>query len=192
MEIDEPLALHHEHVRIFVAGDRSKVSKSSVCMGLIRALVRDLGYVPSSLAYIKPATQCEATQLVALYWNFENANARRANNSSNNNSNSNHVGFGFVPEVPIISPSREEGTALELESAKKFVENGRVEWHGVFQQQQARCLQAENSTTNHPRAIQRRNNNNHNNYRHDNDDRNDNENKTTQDQRWPTYRVDEE
>jgi len=36
-------------------------------MGLIGTLVRDLGYVPSSLAYIKPATQCKATQLVALY-----------------------------------------------------------------------------------------------------------------------------
>jgi len=55
---------------------------------------------------------------------FENANARRANNNSNNNnnSNSNHVAFGFVPEVPSISSSREEGTALELESAKQFVE----------------------------------------------------------------------
>ncbi|VEU40276.1 unnamed protein product [Pseudo-nitzschia multistriata] len=56
-----------EALRIFVSGDRSQVGKSSVCMGLIGTLVHDLGYPPSSLAYIKPATQCEATQLVALY-----------------------------------------------------------------------------------------------------------------------------
>ena len=53
-------------VRIFIAGDRSQVGKSSVCLGLIGSLLK-MGYPPSSLAYIKPATQCEATQLVATY-----------------------------------------------------------------------------------------------------------------------------
>lgn len=53
-------------VRIFIAGDRSQVGKSSVCLGLIGSLLK-MGYPPSSLAYIKPATQCEATQLVAQY-----------------------------------------------------------------------------------------------------------------------------
>ena len=65
MEIDDPS--DHPPVRIFVSGDQSQVGKSSVCMGLIGTLVHELGYDPSSLAYIKPATQCEATQLVALY-----------------------------------------------------------------------------------------------------------------------------
>lgn len=54
-------------IRIFVAGDRSSVGKSSVCLGLLGNLVAKFGYDPSSLAYIKPATQCEAPQLVQKY-----------------------------------------------------------------------------------------------------------------------------
>ena len=54
-------------IRIFVAGDRSSVGKSSVCLGILGSLVRKFGYSPSSLAYIKPATQCEAPQLVEAY-----------------------------------------------------------------------------------------------------------------------------
>ena len=54
-------------IRIFVAGDRSSVGKSSVCLGLIGTLIDKFGYAPSSLAYIKPATQCEAPQLVQAY-----------------------------------------------------------------------------------------------------------------------------
>lgn len=53
-------------VRIFVAGDRSSVGKSSVCLGILASLVA-MGYAPASLAYIKPATQCEAPQLVQTY-----------------------------------------------------------------------------------------------------------------------------
>ena len=54
------------HIRIFVAGDRSQVGKSSICLGLLGTLLK-MNYSPSSLAYIKPATQCEETQLVAEY-----------------------------------------------------------------------------------------------------------------------------
>jgi hypothetical protein len=54
-------------IRIFIAGDRSSVGKSSVCLGLLGNLVNHFGYEPSSLAYIKPATQCEAPQLVQKY-----------------------------------------------------------------------------------------------------------------------------
>jgi hypothetical protein len=53
-------------IRIFVAGDRSSVGKSSVCLGILASLVA-MGYAPASLAYIKPATQCEAPQLVQTY-----------------------------------------------------------------------------------------------------------------------------
>ena len=53
-------------LRIFVAGDRSSVGKSSVCLGLLGNLIQS-GYSPESLAYIKPATQSESTQLVQLY-----------------------------------------------------------------------------------------------------------------------------
>ena len=53
-------------VRIFVAGDRSQVGKSSVCLGLVGSLLK-LGYSPERIAYIKPATQCEAPQLVTSY-----------------------------------------------------------------------------------------------------------------------------
>lgn len=55
-------------MRIFVAGDRSSVGKSSVCLGILGSLVA-MGYAPSSIAYIKPATQCEAPQLVETYCN---------------------------------------------------------------------------------------------------------------------------
>ena len=55
-------------IRIFVAGDRSQVGKSSICMGLLGSFLEPpYNYEPSSIAYIKPATQCEATQLVAMY-----------------------------------------------------------------------------------------------------------------------------
>ena len=53
-------------VRIFVAGDRSQVGKSSVCLGLVGSLLK-LGYSPERIAYIKPATQCEAPQLITSY-----------------------------------------------------------------------------------------------------------------------------
>lgn len=55
-----------EAIRIFVSGDKSSVGKSSVCLGLLGSLV-SMGYDPSSLAYIKPATQCEAPQLIQTY-----------------------------------------------------------------------------------------------------------------------------
>ncbi|CAB9505097.1 expressed unknown protein [Seminavis robusta] len=55
-------------IRIFVAGDRSSVGKSSVCLGLLGSLLQaPFHYQPSQLAYIKPATQCEATQLVQTF-----------------------------------------------------------------------------------------------------------------------------
>ena len=56
----------HEPIRIFVAGDRSSVGKSSVSLGLLGTFLT-MGYAPSELAYIKPATQCEAPQLVQAY-----------------------------------------------------------------------------------------------------------------------------
>lgn len=56
----------HSQIRLFIAGDRSQVGKSSVCLGILGSLLR-LNYPASSLAYIKPATQCEQTQLVSEY-----------------------------------------------------------------------------------------------------------------------------
>lgn len=53
--------------RIFIAGDRSQVGKSSICLGLLGALLNSGKYKPEDLAYIKPATQCEQTQLVEEY-----------------------------------------------------------------------------------------------------------------------------
>ncbi|TYZ57969.1 hypothetical protein PybrP1_008424 [[Pythium] brassicae (nom. inval.)] len=55
-----------EPLRIFVSGDRSQVGKSTVCLGLVGALLRH-GFGPSDVAYIKPATQCEQPQLVAKF-----------------------------------------------------------------------------------------------------------------------------
>ena len=53
-------------LRIFIAGDRSSVGKSSVCLGILGSLL-EIGYSPDSLAYIKPATQSESTQLIQLF-----------------------------------------------------------------------------------------------------------------------------
>ena len=52
---------------IFVAGDKSQVGKSSSCLGLIGTLHEKMGYSSKELAYIKPATQCEGTQLITRY-----------------------------------------------------------------------------------------------------------------------------
>ena len=53
-------------IRIFIAGDRMSVGKTSVCLGLLGSLVQ-MGYRPDRLAYIKPATQNEKPQLVQHY-----------------------------------------------------------------------------------------------------------------------------
>lgn len=49
-------------VRLFVAGDRSSVGKSSVCLGLVGSLRHE-----HRMAYIKPATQSEAKSLIEDY-----------------------------------------------------------------------------------------------------------------------------
>lgn len=54
-------------LRLFIGGDRSQVGKSSICLGLLGTLIHKMNYAPSDLAYIKPATQCEETQLVSTY-----------------------------------------------------------------------------------------------------------------------------
>jgi hypothetical protein len=52
--------------KLFVSGDRSSVGKTTTCLGLLASLVES-GVPPSSLAYIKPVTQCEAEQPVTRY-----------------------------------------------------------------------------------------------------------------------------
>mmetsp|Transcript_79831 Transcript_79831/g.182902 ORF Transcript_79831/g.182902 Transcript_79831/m.182902 type:complete len:345 (+) Transcript_79831:13-1047(+) len=58
--------LEDRPVLIFVSGWISGAGKSTASLGLLGSLL-DLGYKPSELAYIKPATQCVIDQLV---WNF--------------------------------------------------------------------------------------------------------------------------
>jgi dethiobiotin synthetase len=53
-------------IRLFVAGDRMSVGKTTVCLGILGNLVAQ-GYPCESLAYIKPATQNESPQLVQRY-----------------------------------------------------------------------------------------------------------------------------
>jgi hypothetical protein len=60
-------------LRIFIAGDRSQVGKSSVCLGLLGSLLQI--YPASKLAYIKPATQCEQPQLVSKYCDLKGIQA---------------------------------------------------------------------------------------------------------------------
>jgi dethiobiotin synthetase len=50
-------------VRLFVAGDKSHCGKTSVALGILGALHAS-GVSASKLAYIKPATQCEAPDLM--------------------------------------------------------------------------------------------------------------------------------
>ena len=52
--------------KLFVSGDRSSVGKTTTCLGLLASLVES-GVPASSLAYIKPVTQCEAEQPVSRY-----------------------------------------------------------------------------------------------------------------------------
>eukprot|EP00605_Chrysophyceae_sp_TOSAG23-4_P002731 GSChrysophyteH1.ASY1.ANO1.3010.1 assembled CDS len=51
---------------LFVSGDRSSVGKSTICLSIIAALVRE-GISTDRIAYIKPVTQCEAEQPVVRY-----------------------------------------------------------------------------------------------------------------------------
>ena len=60
------IASSSDALRIFIAGDRSSVGKSSICLGIMGSLMSS-GYSPDTLAYIKPATQSESTQLIQLY-----------------------------------------------------------------------------------------------------------------------------
>ena len=53
-------------IQIFISGDRSSVGKSTMSLLLLASLV-SLGVSPTSLAYIKPVTQCEAVQPVTHY-----------------------------------------------------------------------------------------------------------------------------
>mgnify|MGYP002803416783 CR=1 FL=1 len=53
-------------IRIFVAGAVTHVGKTSVCLGLLAAL-RNSGLKASELGYIKPATQCEAPDLLSKW-----------------------------------------------------------------------------------------------------------------------------
>ncbi|CAE7692888.1 unnamed protein product [Symbiodinium sp. CCMP2456] len=53
-------------VRVFVAGAVTHVGKTSVCLGLLAAL-RKAGLTAQELAYIKPATQCEAPDLLSKW-----------------------------------------------------------------------------------------------------------------------------
>lgn len=60
-------------LRIFISGDRSKVGKSSVCMGILGNLLKT--YKASELGYIKPATQCEETQLITKFCQYHDIEA---------------------------------------------------------------------------------------------------------------------
>jgi len=53
-------------MRLLVAGDKSHAGKSTVSLGLLIALL-EAGFLPSELAYIKPATQCVSSTLAARF-----------------------------------------------------------------------------------------------------------------------------
>ncbi|DBA03888.1 TPA: hypothetical protein N0F65_004578 [Lagenidium giganteum] len=64
--ISQPLVASNGPVKLFVSGDRTQVGKSTVCLGIIGSLLAQ-GLQPDQIAYIKPATQCEAPQLIARF-----------------------------------------------------------------------------------------------------------------------------
>ncbi|GMI63018.1 hypothetical protein ScalyP_jg11233 [Parmales sp. scaly parma] len=66
MYLKEPSSSPKSCIRLFVAGDRSQVGKSSVCIGILQYLLNS-GFLPIDLAYIKPATQCEEQQPIQLF-----------------------------------------------------------------------------------------------------------------------------
>jgi dethiobiotin synthetase len=51
---------------LFIAGDKSSVGKSSTCLAILASFLH-LGVQADGLAYIKPATQCEAEQSVSKF-----------------------------------------------------------------------------------------------------------------------------
>ena len=53
-------------LRMMVAGDKSSAGKSTISLGLLVALL-DAGFLPHEVAYIKPATQCVTSTLVARF-----------------------------------------------------------------------------------------------------------------------------
>mmetsp|Transcript_77683 Transcript_77683/g.217757 ORF Transcript_77683/g.217757 Transcript_77683/m.217757 type:complete len:375 (+) Transcript_77683:72-1196(+) len=57
-------------IRIFVAGAVTHVGKTTVCLGILAAL-RAAGLKSSELAYVKPATQCEAPDLLKKWCDAE-------------------------------------------------------------------------------------------------------------------------
>eukprot|EP00948_MAST-09A_sp_MAST-9A-sp1_P002414 g2414.t1 len=52
---------------LFISGAHSQVGKSTFCVTLLSSLLTAGIFKPTEMAYIKPATQCEATQLVAKF-----------------------------------------------------------------------------------------------------------------------------
>ena len=54
--------------RLFISGDVSSVGKSTICLGLIKWLIKQ-GFSPCDIVYIKPVTQCEEEQPVTRYCN---------------------------------------------------------------------------------------------------------------------------
>eukprot|EP00753_Platysulcus_tardus_P000631 PLAT10603.1.p1 GENE.PLAT10603.1~~PLAT10603.1.p1 ORF type:complete len:435 (-),score=166.04 PLAT10603.1:222-1526(-) len=61
-------------VLVYIVGDRSRVGKSTMCLGLLGGLLA-AGLEPSSLGYIKPATQCEEQQLVCQWCDMRGIDA---------------------------------------------------------------------------------------------------------------------
>ena len=50
-----------------IGGDRMSVGKSTICLGLINSLIKNNIYKSDEIGYIKPATQCVTSTLVARY-----------------------------------------------------------------------------------------------------------------------------
>lgn len=83
-----------------------QVGKTTVCLGLLASILKQPGFTPADVAYIKPATQCEADQLVARYcrsvgtyirdWGANNANVHWRGFALN------FAGIACVPIGPIV------------------------------------------------------------------------------------------
>ena len=63
----KPESARAEPLLLYVAGAQSGVGKSTLCLGVLHGLLTRCGVPAGRLAYIKPCTQCEDTQLISKY-----------------------------------------------------------------------------------------------------------------------------
>ena len=95
---------------VFICGDESGVGKTTVCMGILCGALQ-LGYAPEELAYIKPCTQCEDTQLL---WKWCEVSQQRESRGCWLHVTSRRARLASPPPLSLLfSPPQSEGITHE-------------------------------------------------------------------------------